>query len=194
MDSSVENSKSSLPDCLIEDLESDEIPVGVPFEQVTLVLNPECDNINVGEIVIVNKEDPETIGYLIGPSDEGQDVCQDECSGEPTGFLNVNPEYGILHHDDQARMIKLGPTGVANNGVADTYKILEAMLFIWQNYHVLEKKNKKLTADNAFLKLENGKYVEKERELEKTIKSLKGELDKLKKELIDEKKGADDLA
>uniref|UniRef100_A0A803QI01 Uncharacterized protein n=1 Tax=Cannabis sativa TaxID=3483 RepID=A0A803QI01_CANSA len=92
MDRSVENSKRSLLDCLIEDLESDEIPMGVPFEQVTLVRNLECDNINVGETVIVNGEAPETIGYLIGPSDEGQDVCQDECSGEPTGFLNVNPK------------------------------------------------------------------------------------------------------
>ena len=48
-------------------------------------------------------------------------------------------------------------------------QILQAMLFIWENYSALEKKNKKLTADIAFLKLENGKYVEKERELEETI-------------------------
>uniref|UniRef100_A0A803QH24 Integrase catalytic domain-containing protein n=1 Tax=Cannabis sativa TaxID=3483 RepID=A0A803QH24_CANSA len=68
------------------------------------------------------------------------------------------------------------------------------MLFIRENYPALEKKNKKLTADNAFLKLENGKYVEKERELEETIKSLKGELEEVKKEFIDEKKRTEDLA
>uniref|UniRef100_A0A803PI98 Uncharacterized protein n=1 Tax=Cannabis sativa TaxID=3483 RepID=A0A803PI98_CANSA len=88
----------------------------------------------------------------------------------------------------------LGPTGVANNRVADAYKILQVMLFIRENYPVLEKKNKKLIADNAFLKLENGKYVEKERKLEETIKSLKGELEEVKKELIDEKKRTEDLA
>uniref|UniRef100_A0A803NHZ3 Transposase (putative) gypsy type domain-containing protein n=1 Tax=Cannabis sativa TaxID=3483 RepID=A0A803NHZ3_CANSA len=101
---------------------------------------------------------------------------------------------GILHPADRARLIKLGPTGVANNGVADDYKILQAMLFIQENYPVLEKKNKKLTVDNAILKLENGKYVEIERELEETIKSLKGELEEVKKELIDEKKRTEDLA
>ncbi|KAM6560473.1 hypothetical protein CsatA_029712 [Cannabis sativa] len=68
------------------------------------------------------------------------------------------------------------------------------MLFIQENYPVLEKKNKKLTVDNAILKLENGKYVEIERELEETIKSLKGELEEVKKELIDEKKRTEDLA
>lgn len=68
------------------------------------------------------------------------------------------------------------------------------MLFIRENYSALEKKNKKLTADIAFLKLENGKYVEKERELEETIRSLKGELEEVNKELIDEKKRTEDLA
>ena len=99
MDDPIENSKRSLPGYLIEELESDEIPVGVPFGRVTLVQNPECDRIDAGETVIVNGEAPETIGYLIGPSDEGQDVCQDERSGEPTGFLNVNPECILTDND-----------------------------------------------------------------------------------------------
>uniref|UniRef100_A0A803PS71 Uncharacterized protein n=1 Tax=Cannabis sativa TaxID=3483 RepID=A0A803PS71_CANSA len=99
MDSSVENSKRSLLDYLIEDLECNEIPVGVPFERVTLVQNPECDETDVGETVIVNGEDPETIGYLIGPSDEGHDGCQDECSGEPTKFINVNLECILMSVD-----------------------------------------------------------------------------------------------
>uniref|UniRef100_A0A803PS72 Uncharacterized protein n=1 Tax=Cannabis sativa TaxID=3483 RepID=A0A803PS72_CANSA len=72
--------------------------------------------------------------------------------------------------------------------------ILQAMLFIRENYPTLEKKNKKLIADNASLKLENGKHVEIERELKETIESLKGELEKVKQELIDEKKRAKDLA
>ncbi|KAM6572210.1 hypothetical protein CsatA_016290 [Cannabis sativa] len=247
MDSTIKNSKRPLSDYLIEDLESDKIPVVVPLERVTLVQNPECDKINVGETVIVNGEDPEIIGYLIGPLDEGMDGCRDECSSEPTGFLNENHEYkmsqkrtikilkasdamdrdkltttkklkteeskqvsesnftdapltlsslgdvdGILHPADRARLIKLGSTGVSSNGVADGYKILQAMLFIRENYPALEKRTK-LTADNAFLKLENGKHVEKERELEETIESLKGELKKVKQGLIDEKKRAEDL-
>uniref|UniRef100_A0A803QIE7 Uncharacterized protein n=1 Tax=Cannabis sativa TaxID=3483 RepID=A0A803QIE7_CANSA len=334
MDSTIKNSKRPLSDCLIEDLESDKIPVVVPLERVTLVQNPECDKINVGETVIVNGEDPEIIGYLIGPLDEGMDGCRDECSSEPTGFLNENHECiltntnlkkwrisydipsnvemrlpkshesrlgygrldpiifrkryyakehekekggvllfcctrkkpfvtcltkaddsdwkkaycffrdkmsqkrtikilkasdamdrdkltttkklkteeskqvsesnftdapltlssldGILHPADRARLIKLGSTGVSSNGVADGYKILQAILFIRENYPALEKRTK-LTADNAFLKLENGKHVEKERELEETIESLKGELKKVKQGLIDEKKRAEDL-
>uniref|UniRef100_A0A803PS85 Uncharacterized protein n=1 Tax=Cannabis sativa TaxID=3483 RepID=A0A803PS85_CANSA len=72
--------------------------------------------------------------------------------------------------------------------------ILQAMLFIRENYPTLEKKNKKLIADNASLKLDNGKHVEIERELKETIESLKGELEKVKQELIDEKKRAKDLA
>ena len=37
---------------------------------------------------------------------------------------------GILHPADRARLIKLGPTGVANNGVADAYKVRSLLIVI----------------------------------------------------------------
>ncbi|XP_062089912.1 uncharacterized protein LOC133796291 isoform X3 [Humulus lupulus] len=68
------------------------------------------------------------------------------------------------------------------------------MIYIREDYPVLKKKNIILANNNASLKLEIEKHVEKERQSEDLIKSLKDELEKVKRELNNEKKKAEDLA
>ncbi|XP_062094022.1 uncharacterized protein LOC133800060 [Humulus lupulus] len=68
------------------------------------------------------------------------------------------------------------------------------MIYIQEDYPVLEKKNRILANNNASMKLEIEKHVEKERQSEDLIKSLKDKLEKVKQELTNEKKKAEDLA